>query len=527
MKKKIYLVLFLSFLFIVIASFVIIHEAFIDIKNKFSKKIYYKTYEQYSLFKNSESLFLESIAKYLAFSNFTINAYLTNNKKEIINAFLPLYKSLTEFHLITEMHFFKAPVINFVAFSRLKLKDINLSNSRKDILWVTTTLRPSIHYYVCTQYPGLRATYPVIHNYKILGSISVGENIINFKRKFDEINMPTTIYLNDKILKDSLASKAYNKYKKYPLYKNFRVIGKIYNINLNKKYVTKNNCVYTIIPIRDLFKRTIGYIVIKRNYTDIINIIKQNAIKKIILEITSYLIIFILFIVLFRYIYKRFEDLKTLLDLIKKREFDKIPTKKIKEKDEFDRCKNNLINLAHDLSLYLNLLTDELQYYSKKAYIDDLTSIYNRNFLEEKAEEITEKVRLSKKPFGLIMFDIDNFKKINDTYGHDVGDLVLSEIASHIKNILRKEDLFIRYGGEEFLIILPNTTFKDTIKIAEKIRKTIQNLKIDIGEKFLHVTISLGVTEFSLKDNSIFDAIKRADEKLYKSKRNGKNQVSY
>jgi len=525
-KKKIFLLLFFSFFIIIILSTLLVNRLFQNIKYNLSQKYYFETLQQYHLFLNKESTFLKSISEYLAKSPITIKAYKENKKQYLINAFFPLYKILKKNGLINEMHFFKTPVINFVAFSNLKAKEINLTKARKDILWITTSMKPSVHFYVCRHYPGLRATYPIISNYHIYGSISLGSDLIKFRNLFKELNMSATIYLNDKILKKSLDKENYLFYAKYPLYNGYRVIGTLYKINFHNKYEIKNTSVYTVIPIKDLFKRKIAYIIVKRNFANVINILKNTAFKKLFFDIVAYLIVFIIFYGLFRYIYNRFEDLQKVLELIKEKKFDKLP-KKVKEKDEFDKCKNNLIDVAKHLSLYINLLTNEMNYYSKKAYVDELTSIYNRNFLEEKAEEITTKFKLSKKPFGVIMFDIDNFKQINDTYGHDIGDLVLREIAQNIKNLLRKEDIFIRYGGEEFIILLPNSIFKDTIKIAEKIRKETENLKIEIPNKILKVTISLGVSEFSQNDNTIFDAIKRADIKLYKAKKSGKNRVCY
>ncbi|RTZ58140.1 MAG: GGDEF domain-containing protein, partial [Gammaproteobacteria bacterium] len=150
---------------------------------------------------------------------------------------------------------------------------------------------------------------------------------------------------------------------------------------------------------------------------------------------------------------------------------------------------------------------------------------FNRNFLEEKGDEIFTKFKLQKIPVGVIMLDIDNFKRINDTYGHDVGDLVLKSLAETIKGILRKNDYIIRYGGEEFLILLPNATIDQAIKVAEKIRKEIENKKIKIGDKEIKFTVSLGVSEIYTSDRSLQNAIKRADEKLYKAKKKGKNRV--
>ena len=166
-----------------------------------------------------------------------------------------------------------------------------------------------------------------------------------------------------------------------------------------------------------------------------------------------------------------------------------------------------------------------MEQFSQKAYKDGLTEIFNRRFLEEKAKELFLRYKLSNTQVGIIMLDIDDFKKINDTYGHDVGDMVLIKLVQTINQLIRKEDLFIRYGGEEFLIILPNSNIEDTYKIAEKIRKEIENITININNNTIKFTISLGVSEIHKDDISIYDAIKRADVNLYKAKKEGKNRV--
>ncbi len=157
----------------------------------------------------------------------------------------------------------------------------------------------------------------------------------------------------------------------------------------------------------------------------------------------------------------------------------------------------------------------------KLATTDGLTGILNRyafnKFLEE---EIYRAERYGTK-FSIILFDIDNFKKINDTYGHLTGDEVLKETVNIVKKQIRKSDVFARWGGEEFIILLPNGT--DAVEVAEKIRKTIANSFFIGPEK---ITVSFGVTSFKEGD-TINSIIKRADQALYLAKENGKNRVEY
>jgi len=153
--------------------------------------------------------------------------------------------------------------------------------------------------------------------------------------------------------------------------------------------------------------------------------------------------------------------------------------------------------------------------YRKKAQIDPLTGVYNRGALEVLFKEVAKKSGGS-----VIFFDIDHFKHINDTYGHEKGDFVLKKLAEIVKKNIREEDIFGRWGGEEFVIVLPNKPYEKALVVAEKIRKIVENSDFD----GLKVTISIGVSEFHEGDD-ILEAINKADEAMYEAKRSGRNQV--
>jgi diguanylate cyclase (GGDEF)-like protein len=124
------------------------------------------------------------------------------------------------------------------------------------------------------------------------------------------------------------------------------------------------------------------------------------------------------------------------------------------------------------------------------------------------------------------MMDIDNFKHVNDTYGHLIGDRVLKEIAVTIKNTCRNIDVPARYGGEEFTVILPETAAKDATIIAERLRKNISKIEIPIDDKItLKATVSIGISEFPSSATDSETLIKTADDALYKSKNDGKNCI--
>lgn len=154
---------------------------------------------------------------------------------------------------------------------------------------------------------------------------------------------------------------------------------------------------------------------------------------------------------------------------------------------------------------------------------DGLTGIYNKRYYMETLTREMNRARRYGRALSMIMFDIDFFKKINDTYGHLAGDMVLSSLARTISSIIRKEDIFARYGGEEFSIILPEITIENARFFAEKIRRVVEMTQFYYQSVAIPVTISLGIATFDLTMDSVEAFIRAADENLYVAKRSGRN----
>lgn len=157
------------------------------------------------------------------------------------------------------------------------------------------------------------------------------------------------------------------------------------------------------------------------------------------------------------------------------------------------------------------------------AMIDNLTGIYNRHKFEEVFLLESERARRFSLPLSMILIDIDHFKSVNDTYGHDIGDEVLKGLALVVQSNIRKIDVFARWGGEEFLILSPGTNKENIQELAEKLRRAVEEA---IFPEIGRVTVSLGIATFKPKD-SFSDLFKRADEGLYIAKSNGRNQIGY
>jgi len=174
-------------------------------------------------------------------------------------------------------------------------------------------------------------------------------------------------------------------------------------------------------------------------------------------------------------------------------------------------------------------ISDTRQQIENLAILDALTGLFNRRHVMERFSEELERAKRLQNDLGCIMIDIDNFKTINDTYGHLVGDKTLREVSDILKNSIRTYDIAGRYGGEEFLIVLPDTGFEDTLMLAERIRTNIKTQPVAKSDltPAITVTISLGIASIRDTDIAIDNMIKRADDGLYAAKKSGKDKVSW
>ncbi|MBF0390433.1 MAG: sensor domain-containing diguanylate cyclase [Desulfamplus sp.] len=157
---------------------------------------------------------------------------------------------------------------------------------------------------------------------------------------------------------------------------------------------------------------------------------------------------------------------------------------------------------------------------------DAMTSIYNRDYIEKQIEYEFSKAKRYKSIFSIILFDIDKFKNVNDTFGHLAGDDVLKNTALTIKSQLRSSDMFGRYGGEEFAILIPEGTLDNTAFVAQRLRYSIEKMKTFYDDKEIQVTISLGIVQFRPDIKDYLQMLHEADIALYYSKQNGRNAAT-
>ncbi len=162
------------------------------------------------------------------------------------------------------------------------------------------------------------------------------------------------------------------------------------------------------------------------------------------------------------------------------------------------------------------------------AITDGLTGAYNRRHLIEYLEKEVARARRHQRPLSLLLFDVDHFKKINDTHGHLAGDRVLEEIGARLRaRFLRRGEFFARFGGEEFVVVLPETEAEEGRKAAERLRSTIANEAFRLGGKSIQVTVSVGVASLGPQASTSHGLLAIADENLYRAKREGRDRVGH
>lgn len=154
---------------------------------------------------------------------------------------------------------------------------------------------------------------------------------------------------------------------------------------------------------------------------------------------------------------------------------------------------------------------------------DSLTGLYNRRFFYDSGKAIFKKAKRKQTPIAVAMLDIDNFKSINDEYGHDIGDLALAQVPTILEKNLRTSDMMARIGGEEFSVLVEDITPEQTLRLFEKIRSSFEKNVIYLGDETLTYTVSIGI-QYGIM-NSFEEMIKHADTAMYEMKRQGKNQV--
>lgn len=197
-------------------------------------------------------------------------------------------------------------------------------------------------------------------------------------------------------------------------------------------------------------------------------------------------------------------------------------------KDEVELMKKNISSIRHYLEAAKPVIESQILMEKLKdtSLRDGMTGLYNRRFLEEMIDKIMSQADRKKDTYSVMMLDVDFFKMVNDTYGHDIGDKVIVALSKVLKDSIRESDLAIRYGGEEFVLMLCNATDEGAMAVAKKIHSAFGALSFDVGNtEALRKTISIGIAKFPTDGDTIWKCIKYADTALYVAKDTGRNKI--
>lgn len=184
------------------------------------------------------------------------------------------------------------------------------------------------------------------------------------------------------------------------------------------------------------------------------------------------------------------------------------------------------------LSLKTALDLQRIYILEQESITDPLTGLFNRRYLDRRIVEEFQRAMRFEQPFSIFLLDIDHFKNLNDTYGHQVGDMALKKLGHLITESVREVDVAIRYGGEEIMVILPNTRIENAFELAERLRKQIEETIMVAAnsrkeQPAIHLTVSIGVSEYQFSDgwDNAQKVLQRADKALYQAKDQGRNRV--
>lgn len=188
------------------------------------------------------------------------------------------------------------------------------------------------------------------------------------------------------------------------------------------------------------------------------------------------------------------------------------------------------IKIGSTIFKFLSGTDVESQYHEeiyRMTIVDGLTQVHNKRYLFDALEREVVRARRHGRDLGLLMFDIDHFKQVNDAYGHLAGDAVLKDLVSVVKERIRRDEILARYGGEEFAIILPETQLEGALALAESIRMRVAQARFSFQGQVIPISISIGIAILDERDRNAADLIQRADEQLYQAKRGGRNRVCH
>ena len=484
---------------------------------------------------------------------------VVDNNKMIVAAYFNSYDNMSRYYpFIKEIYnTFPRELIleNYDFYNKANLKN----NPEKKVVWTDVYLDPLGQGWM------ISAIAPIYYNNFLEGVTGIDVTINSIIDNFLDFKLPFrgSSFLIDKDGKVIAMTKKIENilqvknHKSYTYEKNKRIRKTIYPNNKNNIFENKNKKLVEVLRkvvngSKSSFDVSINdnkYILFadKLNRTPwfLVSLIDKNDIGSEVRELESYYnklgyliiaLIILFYLLFFLYLYikaKRFvKAINTPLLKIINMTKNLVTNEKIEKLEEcgiveIDALSENFNNLSRELDERTKkLVSSETQRVinEKLANTDALTKVYNRRFLEDFSNNYIKILKREKTTLSLLLIDIDNFKNINDSYGHDVGDSIIKTLVERIKNVIRENDIIVRLGGDEFVVLLPKSNISNARKIANKLISTINNIN-QLEKMELVFTVSIGSSEYLPEDKDIDNLIKRADKSLYKAKELGKNCV--
>ena len=308
-----------------------------------------------------------------------------------------------------------------------------------------------------------------------------------------------------------------------------------------KVYEEYNDCAR---EIKDEFSNeSIAHLELRFSNKEYENMQRSNEKTTRNISVVTFVLL-LAFVLFMKHMFKNLKELQEIV-LAYDPKRNNFPLELSKKKDEVSLIRNAIISMVKKIAIYTEALDNANTLLEEKvrqrtleleasnaelkllASVDPLTSLYNRRYFTKSSQQIFELIKRNGSPLAVLMFDIDNFKSVNDTYGHQIGDDVIVSIAKTLKEMTRQSDLSCRFGGEEFVALFPETGLDGAYAIAEKIRLKIESTEIKLQDnKTLFCTVSMGIATFDKsKDQNIEEIIHRADSAMYEAKEGGKNTI--
>ena len=423
-------------------------------------------------------------------------------RNKLYKALLKDYKWLKS-HNVRQLHFQLPEGISFLRFHRPTKFGDSLKGVRYGIDLVNQTQKPVFGFEEGRIFNGFRHIFPLFFHNEFVGSVEVSygldaiSRVLNHKGKSSEVFILSSNIVKQKLFKEELSN-----YADFPFGDAWLLDKEAAETSIKMNKIPRKTIDQINLKVKDLFIQDISQDKTRSGYTQAVKL--NDEIYTI-----SFLPIYNTQNQKAGYILSYEQD--TFLPNIYTNEtrFQVIILLLI-------------ITLSVLVYIFLKIRLNTLRKIQRSAIQDDLTGIYNRKGYSKTMPNLLEHAQKYNEPLGMIFFDVDHFKKFNDNYGHSVGDEVLVTISHLVTTNLREPDFFSRWGGEEFIVVIPNTDLERLTLIAEKLRIAIQNHKFT--QLNLHVTSSFGITMNTAEDDEK-TLLNRADQLLYKAKEKGRNIV--